>query len=63
MLLNVIVVIAGFCGYGLIFLWIGYRLGYQHGLATWQQSFRFMTPKQIAEHKKIVRLMADEKQR
>jgi hypothetical protein len=34
--------------------WVGYRVGFANGLATWRKDFRRMTPDDIAEHKRIV---------
>jgi hypothetical protein len=36
---------------------LGYRLGYQRGLATWRRSYIRMTPRDIAEHKNIINKM------
>lgn len=40
-------------------MWIGYRLGYQSGVAIWKKSYRYMTPKEVDEHKKIINRMAN----
>lgn len=43
-------------------LWLGYRTGFVQGLATWRMDYRKMQPKEIAEHKRIIGLMADKVQ-
>lgn len=45
----VVVYLAGF--------WSGRRIGFHQGIATWQKSYRDMTPQDIAAHKKIIREM------
>lgn len=39
--------------------WIAYRHGYRNGLATWRKSYRYMTAKEIAEHKTIINQLAE----
>lgn len=40
-------------------LWMGYRLGFANGLATWRKDYRSMSSRDVADHKRIVATMAD----
>lgn len=56
---NLIYAFCALAVFGFLMLWMGYRLGYNNGLATWRKSYRYMSAKEISAHKAIINTMPD----
>lgn len=50
------IALTGLFGIG---LWVGYRLGFNNGLATWRKDYAKMRPIDIMHHKRIIERMHD----
>jgi hypothetical protein len=54
---NAIYALVAVSVFGALMFWMGYRLGFNNGLATWRKDYRSMTTKDIKAHRAIIRQM------
>lgn len=58
---NAIYALVAVSVFGGLMLWMGYRLGFNNGLATWRKDYRFMTPVDVNRHIAIIKQMKSER--
>jgi hypothetical protein len=57
MMVNLITTLVGLCALMGVMFWVGYRLGYNNGLAVWRKDYSRMSTADVEEHKRIVTKM------